>query len=733
MVDDTYYITPHEAALAVVATSMKKSRLPFYILCINSIMGAFLFSAGGMLYVMCEAGSQELIPGAQIFVYLAQGAVYAIGLFYVIVCGMELFNSNILFFSVGVMRGAVTLMDLIISWFVSFWINLAATIFVVYVICFLSGVLKQENYILGTNAIAKTKDSFSFAENLLKGIAGNFFVCLAVYLQIMVKPLHVKFLMIFLPIFTFVAMGFTHVVADMFLLPAAIFNDCGYGFGHYFWKMMLPGAIGNMIGGSFFGIVIPWYLHLHVIESDMKKLKLPAYEERDEQPMLNMDSRVVRVPTNMPNANTPSSSTASSIKEFKPDGENDLSRVGSTRSNFSSSYNPNLSRYISSPGSIRSRNSNKQIRSPKGVFPVVDMGAPLMKEKTIASAYLPNTENDRYSNLDSVLDGNVDKSGNAYNDAKINMNASNGSRDDNGSYQSVDSSSCNSDSINGDNQVSEYSGNDSHNNQDIHNDFEDEYIENPYDPNEEKVGSKLLRAISRTVTRNAPKDLETGEASINNNEEAAEPFALTKAITRTATRIEHNIESKLVPPSPPLPPPPPPTKSKSTSRIPQCQSQSQSQGQSQPQNANKITSNKLFRQFTFGGGGNDNDEIRRRLANAKITRKAAGMSNDIAGIHVATVDKNSHRKSISGKSSKSSRKKSSTSINAPIMHDSRLGGPYASDRWKHFTYDYELDEERPVSFISERSHEPDDDNDIKKTYDKENERKSNGPNEKPSK
>lgn len=715
MVDDTYYITPHEAALAVVATSMKKSRLPFYILCINSVIGAFLFSAGGMLYVMCEAGSRDLIPGAQIFVFLAQGAVYAIGLFYVIVCGMELFNSNILFFSVGVMRGAVTLMDLIISWFVSFWINLAATVFVVYVICYLSGVLKQENYVWGTNSIAESKNSFTFAENLIKGIAGNFFVCLAVYLQIMVKPLHVKFLMIFLPIFTFVAMGFSHVVADMFLVPAAIFNGCGYGFGHYFWKMMLPGAVGNMIGGSFFGIVIPWYLHLYVIESDMKKLNLPAYEERDEQPMLNMDSRVVRVPTHVSNSST-TNSTPSSIKEFKPDDENDISRVVSTKSNFSTSFSPNLSRYGTSPASIRSRNSNKQIRSPKGVFPVVDMGAPLMKEKTIAAPYLTTDDNDRYSNLVSVLH----EDSRPTNNFNPNVN-SNNDRGDNGSYGSSASSSSSddSDSIDEDNQINVYSennaiyqhGSNAHTENEDEDSRNDEYLENPYDPDEEKVGSKLLRAISRTVIRNAPKDLETGEANINNGTGDVESFTLAKAITRTATRIEHDLESKLAPP--------PPTKSKTTSKSqlqsqpqPQPQPQIETQYQAQPpqQNANKLTGNKLFRQFTFGGGGNDNDEIRRRLANAKITRKAAGMSNDIAGIHVATVDKDLHRQSISGKSSKSSRKKSSTSIKAPVINDSRLGGPYASDRWKHFTYDYELDEERPVSFISERSKEHESDN-----------------------
>jgi formate/nitrite transporter len=696
MVDDTYYITPHEAALAVVATAMKKSRLPFYILCINSIMGAFLFSAGGMLYVMCEAGSRDLIPGAYMFVYIAQGAVYAIGLFYVIVCGMELFNSNILFFSVGVMRGAVTLMDLFISWFVSFWINLAATIFVVYVFCYLSGILKQEHYVAGTLAIATSKNSFSFAETMLKGIAGNFFVCLAVYLQIMVKPLHVKFLMIFLPIFTFVAMGFTHVVADMFLVPAAIFNGCGYGFGHYFWKIMLSGAIGNIIGGSFFGIVIPWFLHLYVIEKDMKKLKLPVYEERDEQPMLNMDSRVIRVPTQLPST----SSSDPSIQEFKPDDGNDISTVYSNRSAISAGYAPSISR-VATTASFRSRHS-RQIRSPKGVFPVVDMGEPLTKEKTIASTYLHDSNKEYFpTNIDSELNkreninSNDDENNNYSSQSSVNSNKSDGNDNyadhDNditgfsGNNSSHDMVNQNEESIwNEDNQINS-------------NNSDDLYMENPYDPDQDKVGAMLIHALSRTLTRNTVKDIETGD--LNNNfaaDKDSASFKPVNAFRNVAPKIEPNSEIKLenIPISSLHPHPPLKNKLSSKPQI----------------NQNKISSNKLFRQFTFGGGGNDNEEIRRRLSNAKITRKAAGMSNDIAGIHVGTIDSDLHdtakRKSASGKTSK---KKSIASSKVPVINDSRLGGPYASDRWQHFTYDYELDEERPVSFISEESREDDSD------------------------
>ena len=693
MVDDTYYITPHEAALAVVATAMKKSRLPFYILFINSIMGSFLFSAGSMLYVMCEAGSAGLIPGANIFVYLAQGAVYAIGLFYVIVCGMELFNSNILFFSVGVMRGAVTLMDLVISWMVSFWVNLAGTVFVVYVICYCSGVFRQEVYVVGSISIAHSRNSFSFAENLLKGIAGNFFVCLAVYLQIMVKPLHVKFLMIFLPIFTFVAMGFTHVVADMFLVPAGIFNDCGYGFGHYFWKIMLPGAIGNILGGSFFGIVIPWFLHLYVIENDMKKLKLPSYEERDEQPMLNMESRVVRVPTDV----SERSAESPSVEEFKPDadGDNNLSRVPTMRSTASTAYNPGLSRVMSS-ASIRSRNSSKMVRSPRGVFPVADMGEPLQREKTIASAYVPEEE-------PNTLDRLVDPDDN--NDDGEDRRRGQNSLDE--SVDPITEENDNSDSNSEDGHLSAYSKKTPSSGSTRNTD--EKYIPNDYDPEADKVSSKLIRALSRTVTRSAPKDLETGEAQRPHtaNEDDENGNGLAKVLTHAAVNFEHNLDSDFHH-EPAVAPPKavklaPHTRSSVSTSAPSYTTANTAPSSNR---AKRLSNNRLFRQFTFGGGGNDNNEIRRRLSDARITRKTAGMSNDIAGIHGSTVDSAAHRESRRRSNSEARRGSTAASthrgsVSKTPNNDVSTSTP--NNTWRPVNFDYEYDGERPVSFISEHS------------------------------
>lgn len=117
--DDNLYLTTYEAALAVVATAMKKARLRIDVLVINSLMGGMLFTTGGMLYDLIRAGFSginETNPGV---ISLLQGICYPIGLFYVVILGVDLFNSNILFFSTALCRGAVSFLDLFISWFVS--------------------------------------------------------------------------------------------------------------------------------------------------------------------------------------------------------------------------------------------------------------------------------------------------------------------------------------------------------------------------------------------------------------------------------------------------------------------------------------------------------------------------------------------------------------------------------------------------------------------------------------
>ena len=204
MVDDTYYITPHEAALALVATAMKKARITFDALVLNSILGGVVFCSGSLLYLAIHCESPELWDKNPGVVNFLGGIVISIGLFYVVILGADLYNSNILYFSVAFLRRAVSIWDVLISWSVSWLGNLAGNLFVSYVIIYLSGIGHSEEWKAGTIKIAEQKASFSFIQTFLKAIGGNFYVALAIYLQLLAKPLHVKFLAILIPIFTLV-------------------------------------------------------------------------------------------------------------------------------------------------------------------------------------------------------------------------------------------------------------------------------------------------------------------------------------------------------------------------------------------------------------------------------------------------------------------------------------------------------------------------------------------------
>jgi formate/nitrite transporter FocA (FNT family) len=70
-----------------------------------------------------------------------------------------------------------------------------------------------------------------------------------------------KVLAIFFPIMAFVAMGFDHVVANMFFIPAAIFagvDGIGWGDALHNWAFAF---LGNLAGAAVFVAGAYWYLY----------------------------------------------------------------------------------------------------------------------------------------------------------------------------------------------------------------------------------------------------------------------------------------------------------------------------------------------------------------------------------------------------------------------------------------------------------------------------------------
>ena len=112
----------------------------------------------------------------------------------------------------------------------------------------------------------------------LRGIGGNWLVSMGCYFALQCRDLSLKLMGIWWPIFGFVSLGFDHVVANMTLIPMAIFLGAPeISVGLYIWKGIIPTLIGNIVGGALFCSVYFWYMHLMDVET------LPFFKQKQDE------------------------------------------------------------------------------------------------------------------------------------------------------------------------------------------------------------------------------------------------------------------------------------------------------------------------------------------------------------------------------------------------------------------------------------------------------------------
>ena len=110
-------------------------------------------------------------------------------------------------------------------------------------------------------AIAGGKaDVETHLEQFLRAVGCNWLVCLAVWLAIAATTVSGKILAIIFPITAFVAMGFDHVVANMFFLPLASFLNAGDVTFPHLVENLVFAFLGNVVGAALFvagGLLVP--------------------------------------------------------------------------------------------------------------------------------------------------------------------------------------------------------------------------------------------------------------------------------------------------------------------------------------------------------------------------------------------------------------------------------------------------------------------------------------------
>ncbi|CAG9169217.1 formate/nitrite transporter family protein [Cupriavidus pampae] len=225
---------------------------PFAFLIGAMMAGAYI----GFGDIVMFSVSSHVDPG---YARLIQGAVFSLALTIVIFAGSELFTSTAMVMPLAQLRGQTDLRDTLLVWSMS-WIGnlLGAALLAALIHASGGGVMLTDGADLFFK-VAHAKMSAPPLELLAKGILCNWLVCLAVWMVARTSSESTKLAMIFWPIFAFVAGGFEHSVANMFVFSLALL-------GPHPENITLAGAIhneifvtlGNLIGGSVFMALGYW-------------------------------------------------------------------------------------------------------------------------------------------------------------------------------------------------------------------------------------------------------------------------------------------------------------------------------------------------------------------------------------------------------------------------------------------------------------------------------------------
>ena len=262
--------TPDQIATTAVNAGVVKANLaPGRMLAGGILAGAYIAFAG-LLAVVVTAGMPVATWGNLSTLFF--GAVFATGLIIVIIAGSELVTGNMALLPLALTSRRTTAGRAAMSLVIVTIGNLIGSLLVAYVFAVETGVIGSADSAAGSagaltfaklGAVAEGK---AVTENglqiFLRAVGCNWLVCLAVWMSYAAEDIAGKILAIFFPIMAFVALGFDHVVANMFFLPAAMFaNVTGVGIGGVVHNLVLA-FVGNAVGGGLFVAGFYWFLYL---------------------------------------------------------------------------------------------------------------------------------------------------------------------------------------------------------------------------------------------------------------------------------------------------------------------------------------------------------------------------------------------------------------------------------------------------------------------------------------
>lgn len=260
------YLAPNEITDYTIEGGYSKINRSLLTVFLMAIMAGVYIALGGLAsstaaHAIANKGVAKLVTGA----------VFPIGLMFVVINGADLFTGNCLIVMAACEK-RVSILDFIKNLVVVLAGNFVGAVFIAYLEAN-SGMFSMSDngfgaYVLKT---AVGKINLSFKEALFLGIICNIFVCAGIVMIYAAKDISGKLLAGFFSIFAFAISGAEHIVANMYYIPTAIFSKGNPDFveaahltsqqlesltwRNFFFENAIPVTLGNVLGGLFIGLM----------------------------------------------------------------------------------------------------------------------------------------------------------------------------------------------------------------------------------------------------------------------------------------------------------------------------------------------------------------------------------------------------------------------------------------------------------------------------------------------
>lgn len=256
------YKSPQDIAAYAVEAGVKKTSMNLKSVLLLGFLGGAYISAGYLLSIRVTASLPEEWGTFGAFL---GAAVFPLGLILILIAGGELLTGNMMAVPMACLTGRIRWSRLVHNWF---WItlsNFAGALFVAYFFGHLAELTSSGAFLEKVVDTAGHKLEADFWPALISAVGCNWLVGLAVWLSYGAEDIGGKIAAIWFPIMAFVAIGFQHVVANMFIIPAAIFEGY-FSWAEYFGNF-IPVFLGNAIGGAVLVALIYWQSYHEHLQS----------------------------------------------------------------------------------------------------------------------------------------------------------------------------------------------------------------------------------------------------------------------------------------------------------------------------------------------------------------------------------------------------------------------------------------------------------------------------------